>query len=113
MLDDLSLDGAILIVNALDECKMNRYQLLDLITKPSRVKWIVSSRNWQDIKKKLNKAEQKVRLYLKLNRDLVSKAVDIYIGHKVEELACLKNYNTEIRNAVQRHLVDNADGTFL
>ncbi|KAI8668591.1 Vegetative incompatibility protein HET-E-1 [Fusarium keratoplasticum] len=113
MLNDPSLDGAILIVDALDECKTNRYQLLDFITKPSRVKWIVSSRNWQDIEEKLDNTKQNVRLHLELNKDSVSKAVDTYIGYKVEELAGLKNYNTETRNAVQRHLVDNADGTFL
>ncbi|KAI8710679.1 NACHT domain-containing protein [Fusarium sp. LHS14.1] len=113
MLDDPSLDGAILIVDALDKCKTNRHQLLDLIAKPSCVKWIVSSRNWQDIEEKLGCTKQKVRLELELNPDSISKAVDIYIGYKVEELAHLKGYDEETRDAVQRHLVGNADGTFL
>ncbi|EXK77690.1 hypothetical protein FOQG_17616 [Fusarium oxysporum f. sp. raphani 54005] len=113
MLNDPSLDGAILIVDALDECKTNRHQLLDLIARPSRVKWIVSSRNWQDIDEKLDNTEHKVRLHLELNKDSISEAVDTYIGYKVNWLAGLKKYDKETRDAVQRHLVGNANGTFL
>ncbi|KAH8651716.1 hypothetical protein BGZ61DRAFT_229661 [Ilyonectria robusta] len=113
MLNDPSLDGAILIVDALDECKANRLQLLDLIAKPSRVKWIVSSRNWQEIEEKLDNKKQKVRLHLELNKDSISKAVDTYIGYKVDRLACHKKYDKETRDAVENHLTSNADGTFL
>ncbi|RSL86770.1 hypothetical protein CDV31_016354 [Fusarium ambrosium] len=113
MLNDPSLDGAILIVDALDECKTNRKQLLEFITKPSRVKWVVSSRDWSDIKEKLDNARQRVRLQLELNQDSISKAVDTYIGYKVEKLADLKNYDRETNDAVKNHLTSNADGTFL
>ncbi|KAL6352385.1 hypothetical protein LRP88_14152 [Fusarium phalaenopsidis] len=113
MLNDPSLDGAILIVDALDECKTNRHQLLDLIAKPSRVKWLVSSRNWQDIEEKLDNTKQKVRLHLELNKDSISKAIDTYIGYKVDRLACHKKYDKETRDAVENHLTSNADGTFL
>lgn len=113
MLNDPSLDGAILIIDALDECKINRHQLLDFITKPSRVKWIVSSRNWQDIEEKLDNIKQKVRLHLELNKDSVSKAVNTYIRYKVDRLTCHKKYDKETRNAVEAYLTSNADGTFL
>ncbi|WAO93446.1 Vegetative incompatibility protein HET-E-1 [Fusarium falciforme] len=113
MLQDPSLNGAVLIIDALDECETNRHQLLDFVTKPSRVKWIVSSRNWPDIEEKLDNAEQKVRLHLELNKDLISKAVDTYIGHKVDRLARYKKYDRETRDAVESHLTSNADGTFL
>jgi WD40 repeat protein len=113
MLQDPSLDGAILIIDALDECETNRHRLLDFITKPYRVKWIVSSRNWPDIEEKLDNAEQKVRLQLELNEDSISAAVDTYIRRKVDDLAGLKNYDKETRDAVENHLTSNADGTFL
>lgn len=113
MLNDPILDGAILVVDGLDECEVRRDQLLDFILKSSLIKWIVSSRNWQDIEEKLGRTKQKVKLQLELNQDTISKAVDTYIEYKVDELACLKNYDQETRDAVQRHLVDNADGTFL
>ncbi|KAH7180158.1 hypothetical protein DER46DRAFT_640400 [Fusarium sp. MPI-SDFR-AT-0072] len=113
MINDSSLDGAILIIDALDECKTNRHQLLDLIVRPSRVKWIVSSRNWQDIEEKLENTKHKVRLHLELNKDSISKAVDTYIRYKVDRLACHKKYNKETREIVKNYLTSNADGTFL
>ncbi|KAH7124436.1 hypothetical protein EDB81DRAFT_699461 [Dactylonectria macrodidyma] len=113
MLNDPSLDSAILIVNALDECKTNRHQLLDLIAKASRVKWIVSSRNWWDIKEKMGNIKQKVRLYLELNKDSISMAVDTYIAYKVDRLACHKKYDKETRDTVEQHLVSGANDTFL
>ncbi|UKZ80133.1 hypothetical protein TrVFT333_007898 [Trichoderma virens FT-333] len=113
MLNDPILDGVILVVDALDKCEPRREQLLDFIMKPSRVKWVVSNRNWQDIKEKLGRTKQKVRLQLELNQDSISKAVDKYIGRKVEELAGLKNYDKETRDAVKYHLTSDADGTFL
>ncbi|KAH6977632.1 hypothetical protein EDB80DRAFT_264764 [Ilyonectria destructans] len=118
MLKDPTLKDAVLVVDALDECITDRPQLLDFIiqsssTSSSRVKWIISSRNWPDIEDKLDSAKQKVRLHLELNKDSISKAVDTYIGHKVDELACNKKYDKETRDTVQRHLADNADGTFL
>jgi archaellum biogenesis ATPase FlaH len=107
----------IIIIDALDECVTGLPELLKFIIEQSsltsRVKWIVSSRNWQDIEEKLGRTKQKVRLQLELNQDSISKAVDTYIGCKVKELADLKNYDKETRDAVQRHLVSNADGTFL
>ncbi|KAL6409849.1 NWD1 protein [Ilyonectria robusta] len=113
MLNDASVDGAILIVDALDEYKTNRHQLLDFIIEPSRVKWIVSSCNWLDIEEKLDNIKQNVKLRLELNKDLISKAVDIYIGCKVDQLACEKKYDKETRQAVENHLTSNANGTFL
>uniref|UniRef100_A0A0D2YF15 NACHT domain-containing protein n=1 Tax=Fusarium oxysporum (strain Fo5176) TaxID=660025 RepID=A0A0D2YF15_FUSOF len=113
MINDSSLDGAILIVDALDECKTNRHQLLDLIVRPSRVKWIVSSRNWQDIEDKLGNTKHKVRLHLELNKDSISKAVDTYIRYKVDRLASHKKYDKETRDVINNYLTSNADGTFL
>ncbi|KAK7408615.1 hypothetical protein QQX98_009217 [Neonectria punicea] len=113
ILNDPTLDGAILVINALDECKTNRHQLLGFITRPSRVKWVVSGRNWQDIEESLGSTEHKVWLQLKLNQGSISKAVDIYIDYKVDELTDLKDYDKATRDAVKNHLSANADGTFL
>ncbi|KAK4068839.1 hypothetical protein Purlil1_13701 [Purpureocillium lilacinum] len=114
MLQDPALKGAVFIVDALDECT-ERGQLLDFIQSisPSHVKWIISSRNWLDIEEKLDSMKQKVTLHLELNKESVSKAVTTYIGHKVEELTGLKNYDNETKEAVRRHLFANSDGTFL
>ncbi|KAF9769338.1 hypothetical protein IL306_013252 [Fusarium sp. DS 682] len=113
MLADSRLDGALLIVDALDECTTNRDQLLGLIIRSTNVKWIVTSRNWLEIEQKLDHAQQKVRLQLELNQESVSAAVEAYIEHKVNQLAHEKRYDEELKNQVKRHLIENADGTFL
>ncbi|KAM5528230.1 nwd1 protein [Fusarium oxysporum f. sp. phaseoli] len=118
MLKDPTLKDAVLVVDALDECITDRPQLLDFIiqsssTPSSRVKWIISSRNWPDIEDKLDSAKQKVRLPLELNKDSISKAVDMYIRYKVDRLARHKKYDKETRDAVETYLTSNADGTFL
>ncbi|KAF9775895.1 hypothetical protein IL306_005973 [Fusarium sp. DS 682] len=118
MLKDPTLKDVVLVVDALDECITDRPQLIDFIIQSSstsspRVKWIISSRNWPDIEDKLDSAKQKVRLPLELNKDSISKAVDTYIGYKVDRLACHKKYDKETRDSVENYLTSNADGTFL
>lgn len=83
ILQDPNLDDIYLIVDALDECVVDLPRLLDFITQSSsvsaRVKWVVSSRNWPEIQKRLDTAMQKKRLCLELNADSVSAAVATFI----------------------------------
>jgi nucleoside phosphorylase len=113
MLEDPILDGAILIVDALDECSTNQEKLLDLIIRSSNVKWIVTSRNWLEIEQVLDRSTQKVRLHLELNQDSVCKAVEAFIEYKVEDLAKKKHYDAKLTSDVKSYLLENADGTFL
>lgn len=113
MLNDPSLNGAILIIDALDECKTNRHQLLDFIIQPSPVKWIVSSRNLPDIGEMLKSVKQKVTLDLELNTDSINKAVSTYIGYNVDQRARTHRYDKQERDTVNAYLTSNADGTFL
>ncbi|KAK4109346.1 hypothetical protein N656DRAFT_716293, partial [Canariomyces notabilis] len=52
ILQDPSLEGAYLVIDALDECISGRRELLEFIVEMTstvpHVKWIVSSRNWPD-----------------------------------------------------------------
>jgi hypothetical protein len=118
ILQDPSLNSTYLIIDALDECvAADLPKLLDFIVQKSsvspRVKWIVSSRNWSDIKKKLERAGQKIGLCLELNAESISAAVSIYIRRKVHQLAQEKEYDDKTRNAVLDHLSLNAESTFL
>ncbi|KAF4448241.1 nwd1 protein [Fusarium austroafricanum] len=118
MLKDPTLKDVVLVVDALDECITDRPQLIDFIIQSSstpspRVKWIISSRNWPDIEDKLDSVKQKVRLPLELNKDSISKAVNTYIGYRVDRLASHKKYDKQTRDAVENYLTSNADGTFL
>ena len=114
---DPSLENVCLFVDALDECVVELPRLLDLIIQSmstcSRIKWIVSSRNWPDIEERLENQNEKATLSLELNAKSVSEAVDNYVKHKVDDLAQIKGYNDSIKNSVQEHLLSNADGTFL
>ncbi|RSL40079.1 hypothetical protein CEP53_013601 [Fusarium sp. AF-6] len=58
ILADPRLRSTILVVDALDECLTDRDSLLELIKKPSYVKWIVSSRNSPDIMDGLSDASK-------------------------------------------------------
>jgi hypothetical protein len=117
ILDDPALSSIYLIVNALDECVADLPKLLDFIVQKScvssRVKWIVSSRNWPNIEERLDTAGHKVKLCLELNAEFISTAVSTFIQHKVLQLAQRKKYNNATRIAVLRHLCMNANDTFL
>ena len=116
ILGDPNLMGTFLIIDALDECVAGLDQLLKFVlqhTSSPHVKWIMSSRNWPDIKEHLETAVQKVTLCLELNEKSISAAVNAYIRHQVEGLARRKNYNAGTRGAVEQHLSLNADDTFL
>lgn len=118
ILKDPNLQDTYFIVDALDECTKDLSLLVDLIAQASspgntRVKWIVSSRNWPIIKEYFEVATQKTRLSLELNATSISEAVAIYIQHKVQQLAEKKRYTAAVRGVVARHLMLNAQDTFL
>jgi hypothetical protein len=117
ILEDPRLRSTYLIIDALDECTTDLSLLLNLVVQKSsahsRVKWIVSSRNWPSIEKDLETATQEVRLRLELNEKSVSAAVTTYIQIKVDWLAKRNKYDDDTRDAVQRYLSSNANGTFL
>jgi hypothetical protein len=117
MLQDPALDNAYLIVDALDECITDLPKLLNFVAKQSsassRVKWLVSSRNWPEIEERLERAGHKVRLSLELNAEAVSTAVTVFIEQKVSRLAKQKKYDEQTQDAIQEHLALNANNTFL
>ena len=106
-----------LVIDALDECLAGLPDLLAFIVEKSsaypHIKWLVSGRNWPDIEAQLDRTTQKIRLCLELNQDSISAAVSKYIHYKVAELAKLKNYDDQTRDAVQNHLSSHANDTFL
>lgn len=117
ILRDPNLNNTYLIIDALDECETDLPKLLDFIVQQSpistRVKWIVSSRNWPDIEERLEMAGHKVRLCLELNPECVSMAVGSFIQYKVSQLAKGKKFDDKTRDAVLDYLSLHADGTFL
>ncbi|KAF3152699.1 hypothetical protein TWF569_002998 [Orbilia oligospora] len=121
ILKDRSLKRTYLIIDALDECTTDLSQLLEFIVlnssqdSSSRVKWVISSRNWPTIEKDLSDATDKVRLCLELNQESISEAVEIYIRSKVDELAKRNGYQNDkdTKECIRSYLSSNANGTFL
>ncbi|KAF2031118.1 NACHT-domain-containing protein [Setomelanomma holmii] len=118
VLQDLRVRPTYLIIDALDECVTDDLpKLLEFVAKQSsassRVKWIVSSRNWPEIGAQLERAGHKVKLSLELNAESVAAAVDVFIQQKVDSLAQKMQYKAEMRRAVLQHLTLNANNTFL
>ncbi|EGX46325.1 hypothetical protein AOL_s00110g149 [Orbilia oligospora ATCC 24927] len=117
IMQDPALKSTCLIIDALDECVVDLPWLLKLIveklsvstTANSRLRWIVSSRNWWNIEKVLNTAAQGINLSLELNADSISTAVTAYIQHKVDKLG----YRSKLRDTVSQYLLANAQSTFL
>jgi archaellum biogenesis ATPase FlaH len=101
MLKDPNLEPTYILVDALDECTADLPKLLNFLAQQScvssRVKWIVSSRNWPEIKAELGRAKQKIPLSLELNAESVSAAVSVFIQHKVSQLAQEQKYDKKPR----------------
>jgi hypothetical protein len=117
ILRDPCLNTTYLIIDALDECVTDMPKLLRFIAEQSSasscVKWVVSSRNWIEIEEQLERAGHRVKLSLELNAKSVAAAVGNFIQRKVDQLAQEKQYKTEMRHAVFKHLTSNANDTFL
>ncbi len=119
ILCDSDLRCTYLVVDALDECQTERRYLLDLIVSSSmgsRVKWIVSSRNLEDMEISLKRAIQKMSLHLELNAksefDPVFDPVQLYIQEKVRKLAEHQGYTPDTTARVTSYLSSNTGDSF-
>ncbi|KAL5327862.1 hypothetical protein ACEPPN_005568 [Leptodophora sp. 'Broadleaf-Isolate-01'] len=116
ILQDPSLKSVYVIIDALDECKANLDQLLNLISRTAststRVKWIVSSRNEPNIEARLRLDHTQTRLSLELNEEHVSRAVEVFVDFKVAKLRLIED-DSELQKMVRGQIYAKANGTFL
>ncbi|CAH0054523.1 unnamed protein product [Clonostachys solani] len=113
MLQDESAEGAILAIDALDECRTNRDELLDIIvtlSSATKATWIVSSRPWKDIEGKFASVD-KTTLDLRDHDSDLSQAIEFYIEHKIQQLK--RTISQKNIDVIRPHLINNAKGTFL
>ncbi|KAI4638650.1 hypothetical protein J4E93_009951 [Alternaria ventricosa] len=121
MLDDWDIrqSNIYLMVDAVDECVVSedRKRLLELIVQLSRklphVKWIISSRGWNDIRDVLADHRPMIRLALNPKSEVTLEAINTYIEYKVRALAKKKRLDPSNAAAIRDYLIDNAGGTFL
>ncbi|KAK2486218.1 hypothetical protein H9L39_00145, partial [Fusarium oxysporum f. sp. albedinis] len=119
VLDDERLREVIIVIDAIDECVVEREKLLEFIcdvSAGSRAKLLVSSRPSPRIEKVLQgHGERSTILALEQNDPLISQAVNHFIERRVEDLAKHPPYNDDpdICGEITEHLTKNAEGTFL
>ncbi|KAK4905123.1 hypothetical protein LTR49_025551 [Elasticomyces elasticus] len=117
MLQDSSFRRVYLITDAIVECVEQVDRLLHFIGQTTRAspkaKWLVSSRNWPSIKEQIAIVDDHDEVSLELNADAVSRAVRVFIKHRVLQLSSQKHYSKELQSTVLRHLYTNAKDTFL
>lgn len=120
------LEGTILLVDALDECNdKSRDKLLNFINfineskDMDTVKWVVSSRDWQNIESELEQAGLTLVLDLEQNETEVSNSIGAYINHRVDDLKrkFARKKGTPVSNNTwsefKSRLQSRAGGTFL
>lgn len=115
MLGDASLGKVLIAVDALDECIVDQDRLLKLLlrTTRSRARWVVSSRNKDEIDYGLQGASgTKLSLEITENAEQVTDAVNKFIDHKISELPVLRD-DEKKRSIVRDVMRRKADGTFL
>ncbi|KAJ4323907.1 hypothetical protein N0V84_004131 [Fusarium piperis] len=125
MLQDPILKDAVFIIDALDECKMGRSNLVKLIVKLSsscHAKWIVSSRDWPEIQREFRGIQGLVPITLEENKKKVAEAVQSYIRAKVDKLAENwddddnndgKDKKKDLKGTVYNYMASHAEDTFL
>ena len=106
-----------LLIDALDECELGLPELLQFITATKstssvQVKWVVSSRNRDDIEQALEFDDRKDKLSLELNTHHISDAVAAYINYRASQLTVLRR-NKVLLEQVKERLLQRSDGTFL
>ncbi|KAL4914793.1 WD40-repeat-containing domain protein [Aspergillus aurantiobrunneus] len=116
MIRDPAAPGIYLAVNAVDDCETGFPQLLDLIAKSAsmttKIKWIVSSRNGDDVAQRLGTSNDLHCLRLELNPGHIADAIDAFIDTRVSGLASLQQ-GALIRDQVKERVRETCDGTFL
>ncbi|KAH8430992.1 uncharacterized protein LDX57_008653 [Aspergillus melleus] len=107
-----------LLIDGLDECELGLPELLRFITATTKststvqVKWVVSSRNRDDIEQALEFDDSKDKLSLELNAHHISDAVASYINYRASQLTVLQR-DKVLLEQVKGQLLQRSDGTFL
>ncbi|KAL2782344.1 NACHT domain-containing protein [Aspergillus keveii] len=117
MIHDSTQATIYLLVDALDECETGLSDLLKLIARTkfisaAQVKWIVSSRNRDEIEQELEFGTEEVSLSLELNGSHISDAVAAFIDDRVSRMKALQR-NGALLKQVKEQLLQKSDGTFL
>jgi hypothetical protein len=118
MLERCQYAQVYVVVDALDECQgKSMADLLRVIVRtglgrPSRIKWLLTSRPLDSAERELLAGSDQVRVSLELNAQHISWGVQAYISYKVAELDRRQNYGS-LRPKIKQELGCKAEDTFL
>jgi WD40 repeat protein len=117
IISDPLLPTMYILIDALDECDTNLRELMQFISlasnSASRVRWVLSSRNWPLIQDGLANTNRKLRLSLELNGESIAAAVRSFIHCKVNQLATKHGYDAQVQETIIEYVSINAQDTFL
>ncbi|KAL7957195.1 NACHT domain-containing protein [Trichoderma compactum] len=109
ILQDERLTMAYLIIDGLDEL----LALIKEVLHSRNIKWLLSSRNWANIRESLEDAgAEGVNISLEVNATVVTAAVDTYISYKASKIP-LSKQDAELSEEVCNLVREKANGTFL
>ncbi|KAF5604306.1 het-domain-containing protein [Fusarium pseudocircinatum] len=114
ILAQLSSHNVVIIIDAIDECKVDLQHLLKLIdsTRPG-VRWVITSRTAAYDEENLNVLQNAIHLCLEANENLIENAIRPYIHHRVKQLVQLMKCDEKTRDHFQGYLLLNSDNNFL
>lgn len=116
LLQSSDLPEIYFIVDAIDECEENLPQLLSFIKRSAmantNLKWIVSSRNRDDIEQQLGSFGKLASIKLESVSDQILEAIKHFIDVRISELASLAN-NQSLQSQLKDRILEKSDGTFL
>ncbi|KAL4947742.1 hypothetical protein BDW69DRAFT_107656 [Aspergillus filifer] len=121
MLDRCKCSQVYMAVDALDECADEDLAdfLRSIVRKgldhPNKIKWLLTSRPWDDAERILLAGNDQVQVSLdgEHNYQSVSGAVQAYISSKVEELSRQHRYGASLKSEIETELTERSEGTFL
>ncbi|CAG8176592.1 unnamed protein product [Penicillium salamii] len=116
LLRDSQLSRLCIIIDAVDECETELPQLLGLITHTkvlnSNIKWIVSSRNRDDIGQHLDRHSNITTLRLESVPQQISLAMTNFVNARVSQIPALKEH-IDLQDKLKSQICQKAGGTFL
>ena len=121
MIEQCDCSKTYLIVDALDECQDSdveeflRALVMNGLHSPDRggVKWLLTSRPLDSAERTLLAGYDQVQMSLELESHHLSKAVQSYITHKVNELSHRGEYERPLKEQVEFQLHQKCEETFL
>lgn len=108
-----------LIVDALDECQDDgmadflRLIVRNGLDQPTKLKWLLTSRPLKSAERALLTGYEQMQVSLELNSSSISRAVEAYISHKVDELSVSQKYVISLKKELRAELSAKSGDTFL